>query len=379
MHILFSLAALVAAVSAAPAQAPSPVGVDIAGRQAVQQCTPDQALVRKEWGSLTTTERQNYIDAIWCLRGKPSVLPNEKFPGVQDRVDDFVATHINYTMSIHKNGVLLPWHRHYIYLWETALRTECGYEGSVPYWDWTLTPDLHNNPIFTSTPTPDPTTGETTDTSLSGDGTYNATEQSLRDPTIATFPEGSGGGCVTTGPFTTWPVNMGPFAFGLAGSYAPLPENAFAYNPRCLQRNLQPAVLAAFNNITVVENMLAAADINSFLAVLDPSTSGVMGAHGGGHDTVGPTMADVFASPQDPVFMLHHGNIDRLWAVWQRSGAWESEGRVWALNGTAVLGNPAGEPLVDLETVVGFGVLDEERRLGDLMDVEGVEYCYRYE
>ncbi|KAL4872512.1 hypothetical protein BDV12DRAFT_210477 [Aspergillus spectabilis] len=330
-------------------------------------------------GSLTTTERQNYIDAIWCLRGKPSVLPNEEYPGVRDRVDDFVATHINYTMTIHKNGVLLPWHRHYIYLWESALRSECGYTGSVPYWDWTLSPDLYSNPIFTFTPTQDPPTGEQQDTSLSGDGTYNSTEQSLRDPTVLTFPEGRGGGCVTTGPFQSWPVNMGPFPFGLTGPYAPLPENAFDYNPRCLQRNLQPSVLAAFNNVTTVERMLNAPDINTFLGVLDPSSSGVMGAHGGGHDAVGPTMADVFASPQDPVFMLHHGNVDRLWAVWQRSESWESERRIWALNGTAILGNPAGEALVNVDSVVEFGVLDAARRVGDLMNVEGGGYCYRYE
>ncbi|KAL5338566.1 tyrosinase central domain protein [Aspergillus crustosus] len=370
MHLLFSLAALVAAVSAAPAT-PAPAPAQGTG---VQQCTTDTAHVRKEWGSLTTTERQDYIDAIWCLRRKPSVLPNEEYPGVQDRVDDFVATHINYTMSIHKDGVLLPWHRHYIHLWETALRTECGFTGSVPYWDWTLSPDLHSNPIFA------PSKSEETDTSLSGDGTYNATEQSLRDPTILSFPPGHGGGCITTGPFTSWPVNLGPFSFSDAYAHAPLPENAFAYNPRCLQRNLQPAVLAAFNDGTAVERMLSAPDINGFLAVLDPSTPGVMGAHGGGHDSIGPTMADVFASPQDPVFMLHHGNVDRLWAVWQRgSDRWEEEGRVWALNGTSVMGNPAGEVLVGLKTVVEFGVLGRGRMLGELMDVESKEYCYRYE
>jgi hypothetical protein len=42
------------------------------------------------------------------------------------------------------------------------------------------------------------------------------------------------------------------------------------------------------------------------------------GGHGGGHNWVGGTMAGG-GSPADPLFWLHHGNIDRLWAVWQRN------------------------------------------------------------
>ena len=41
-------------------------------------------------------------------------------------------THINYTNNIHFNGLLLPWHRQFLFLWETTLREECGYKGSVP-------------------------------------------------------------------------------------------------------------------------------------------------------------------------------------------------------------------------------------------------------
>lgn len=70
-------------------------------------CTPERALVRKEWYvrstphpilTLTYTrrelgyaERKDYIDALWCLRDRPSILHSEEFPGVRDRWDDFVA------------------------------------------------------------------------------------------------------------------------------------------------------------------------------------------------------------------------------------------------------------------------------------------------
>jgi hypothetical protein len=52
MHFLFSLAALVAAVAAASAVPAPAQGVDTG--TSVQQCTPDQASVRKEWFVLTS-------------------------------------------------------------------------------------------------------------------------------------------------------------------------------------------------------------------------------------------------------------------------------------------------------------------------------------
>ena len=41
--------------------------------------------------------------------------------------------------------------------------------------------------------------------------------------------------------------------------------------------------------------------------------------HNGVHNWVGGTMADVTFSPNDPVFFLHHCNVDRLWSRWQRT------------------------------------------------------------
>ncbi|KAL4784188.1 tyrosinase central domain protein [Aspergillus varians] len=354
MQLLYSLAAaLVAAASVATAQ----------------ECTAEKALVRKEWSALSVDEHQEYIDALWCLRGVPSLLPNDQYPGVRDHLDDFVATHINYTMVIHRNAVLLSWHRHFVYLWEKALRDKCAYNGTVPYWDWSQNTYLPTNPIFDTTQVPD--------TSLSGDGVYNATEQLRRDPAGGLLPPGVGGGCVLSGPFKDWPTHLGPFAFSLAYPYAPLPDNAFAYNPHCLQRNLRPGVIQLYNNASIVASLLAAPTIEVFQEGLDHRI-GFTGAHGGGHNAVGPTMADVFASPQDPLFMLHHGMIDRLWTTWQHSGS-EGEGRLTALNGTHMLGNPAGEELVTLDTVVEFGVLDRPRAVRELMDVSAGMYCYRYD
>jgi tyrosinase len=45
----------------------------------------------------------------------------------------------------------------------------------------------------------------------------------------------------------------------------------------------------------------------------------INGIHGGVHIWVGGTMSNAAVSPADPVFWLHHANLDRLWWVWYNS------------------------------------------------------------
>lgn len=91
---------------------------------------------------------------------------------------------------------------------------------------------------------------------------------------------------------------------------------------------------------------------------------------------MGANMLDTFSSAQDPVFFLHHAMVDRVWTLWQL-GDWDA--RKDALNGTTVVHNPPGAPEVTLDTVMEFGVLDEPRRVEEVMDPFGGDYCYRYD
>lgn len=40
--------------------------------------------------------------------------------------------------------------------------------------------------------------------------------------------------------------------------------------------------------------------------------------HNGVHNSIGGIMANPFDSPTDPIFWLHHCNIDRIWSMWQQ-------------------------------------------------------------
>lgn len=41
------------------------------------------------------------------------------------------------------------------------------------------------------------------------------------------------------------------------------------------------------------------------------------GPHNDGHNFIGGIMANPMFSPRDPMFWLHHANVDRIWSEWQ--------------------------------------------------------------
>lgn len=127
-----------------------------------------------------------------------------------------------------------------------------------------------------------------------------------------------------------------------------------------------------------MDALQASADIVEFQMTMDhwpPRPDGVLGPHGGGHFSLGATLQDLFASPQDPAFFLHHGMVDRMWTMWQ---AKDDLNRRYAINGTTVILNPAGTPEVTLETVMEWGILDRPRRVIEDMDPKAFGFCYGY-
>jgi tyrosinase len=83
-------------------------------------------------GTLSKSDKQAYIKAVKCLQSKPGKGSAEFAPGAKTRFDEFVATHINVTSTIHYTGNFLSYHRYYTWLYEEALRHECGFKGTQP-------------------------------------------------------------------------------------------------------------------------------------------------------------------------------------------------------------------------------------------------------
>ena len=51
---------------------------------------------------------------------------------------DFPWIHSRIGYHTHHTASFLPWHRYFLHIYESTLRSKCGYEGGLVYWDWTL-------------------------------------------------------------------------------------------------------------------------------------------------------------------------------------------------------------------------------------------------
>ncbi|KAA8652898.1 tyrosinase family protein [Aspergillus tanneri] len=284
-------------------------------------------------------------------------------------MDDFTATHVNYTLSTHISGIFFAWHRHFVWLWEKALRAECGYKGHQPYWNWALSANnLSASPIFDGSPT-----------SLSGNGDPIKQDPLLRlQPTNISIPTGSGGGCVTNGPFANMTINLPDLP--VAGDDK-LPPNAFDYNPHCFTRDLNSYVSRTFTGQADVDRLLNSPTIAHLHANMDFSAwpelrdARIMGPHAAAHLSLGMTMYNLWTAPQDPSFMLHHAQVDRVWSLWQ---ARDLESRRWAMNGTSTMNNKPTTPEVTLDTELAWGTLSENKTMRELMSTEAYHLCYEY-
>jgi tyrosinase len=90
--------------------------------------------VRIEWDSYSPDDKQAFISAIRCLQNRGS---SGKYPGAKTRYDDLVALHQKLTPNVHSNAKFLLWHRYFVWTFEQLLRSECGFNREMPWWDET--------------------------------------------------------------------------------------------------------------------------------------------------------------------------------------------------------------------------------------------------
>jgi len=260
------------------------------------QCTIKTGYIRKEWSSLSDAEKTAYINAVLCLQSKPS-KSNSAYPapGARSRYDDFVATHINQTLTIHGTGNFLSWHRYFMWTYEQALRNECGYKGYQPYVNWGKYPlDLYNAPFFDGSATSMSNNGAF----VQHDGTY---VPSAQQPVIY-VPPGKGGDCVTTGPFKNMKVNLGPVAPALSFVTPNPATNGLGYNPRCLRRDISAwAAQRASTDQNTTDLITQNTNIADFQNAMQGAFNQglpLLGVHTAGHFWVaGDPGGDLFASP----------------------------------------------------------------------------------
>lgn len=215
-----------------------------------------------------------------------------------------------------------------------------------------------------------------------GDIVLSGIEGSKRPPVY--LPAGTGGGCVTSGPFANMSVNLGPIALDVPGGgpQQSNPAGPFAHNPRCLRRDLSDAVNQRFANASSVRHVLSQDTVANFQMIMQGIPgSGDIGVHGGGHYSLGGDPGrDVSTSPGDPAFYLHHAMIDRVWWMWQMVDAKKRVyGEKTAVAGTRTFLNMPESGETTLDDVVDFGyAAGPGRKLRELMSVVEGPFCYVY-
>ncbi|MEE9354132.1 MAG: tyrosinase family protein [Methylococcaceae bacterium] len=258
--------------------------------------------IRESANELTPEKREQFVNAVVKFK-------TEGNPKTGRNYDSYVSWHLASIFSIetltngtsgfwsysHGTPAFLPWHRVFLYLFEKDLQDVSNNPDlALPYWD------ISANDAATSIWTED-------------------------------FLGGSGS------PNNDYIVENGAFAYS-SGNWPLRVRNLFVEKDDKLRRALGVGVQGSFPSVERVREILNLTPYD--LAPYDetnPNNQNVFrrqmegGAiHGIGHNWVGGSrevngenetigsMANVWTSTNDPVFFLHHCNIDRLWDKWQR-------------------------------------------------------------
>lgn len=70
-------------------------------KHAGSKCTLENLEVHRDWRVFSLQEKKDYIQSVLCLQSLPARTPSH-LAGAKTRYDDFLATHINQTIYIHR-------------------------------------------------------------------------------------------------------------------------------------------------------------------------------------------------------------------------------------------------------------------------------------
>ncbi len=249
--------------------------------------------VRTDAAKLSPKTSKELTKALKGLKAKMTTAPDGSPISVYD---SFVAIHLGMTRlrkngqvlagaarnGGHNNAAFLPWHREYLLRVERELQIVANNPDlSIPYWDWT-----------------------------DGDGTFDKIFVNAFLGGDGTGPqEGPGRKVAASHPFSKnkgWPIDPRVHVFRLH-----LPDQWGDTLRRALGTRqglpTREAVEALFDPDKD--------QYEDFRGALE----GGPRLHNAMHEWVAGSMLDM-SSPNDPIFMLNHSNIDRLWALWQSYG-----------------------------------------------------------
>lgn len=313
-------------------------------------------LCRKNVADLTPAEKAELVQAFLDLKDpakSPSRIPAAATAvtaagGTPNRYDDYVWLHNTVSAGAHRGPAFGPWHREFLHQIEYDLQVVSGnHHLTIPYWDWISARSA-------------------------ADAGWPFTNDLLGG--FGNAGPGPSTGFVTAGPFAnpaTWRMNIrrsGDTDLTLKRSNgipaaADLPTRAEAL------RGFGIAVPAGqswpqvydgtpWNDLTAPTNAQVLASFRKYLErVLHDGVhvwiGGAWEFNALGQPGDGGHMTFPSVSVNDPAFWLHHCNVDRLWAIWQRKLGAASDYLPQAA-GTANAGHNGDDTMINLGTAAWF-------------------------
>jgi tyrosinase len=225
-----------------------------------------------------TAARDDYIRGVLLLK--------REFPsaGGLSTYDLFVRWH--HEGAMHWGPAFLPWHRHFLIEFEKALRRVLqNPQFAIPYWPWNK------------------------------DGERPAAQQASSPIWTAAYMGGRGAnGVVNSGAFAYRSNDPNTFRVRLYADFGQPMQNT----NRGLVRRF-PGPRGRIAPTSKVKSSLVKS-IYDMAPWFGQVVGGFRGDHEIDHGMVHVWVSgdmEVSTSPNDPVFFLHHCNIDRIWEAWK--------------------------------------------------------------
>ncbi|KAI8613885.1 hypothetical protein BC830DRAFT_1129969 [Chytriomyces sp. MP71] len=280
-------------------------------------------IVRREWNELTASDKQTYVNAIVTLTKRNM---NSGFYNASTiSYHEFTATHAANAHWTHGTDLFYTYQRAMVAYFEQALQT-VGWNRGLVYWDWaSVSQNWWTSDVFQYF------------------GAVSSTD-----------PDN----CVLDGPFAKG-------KFSVSTDAASLALRKVTGDQTCLRRCGMKGT--PVTDATVINTILYATNYTSFRG---DDTSNY---HAVGHGTIGGNGCDLrnpSYSPNDPIFWLHHGFVDKVWWRWQQQCL---EYKV-DYEGILAKGDPMGKIVSPDQTLDSWTWW----KARDMLDTEGDVLCYTY-
>lgn len=269
--------------------------------------------LRKNIRDLTPQEKQSFIKAIKGLKATISPVTGRSV------YDEYVILHSNATgrkdpsdpkgfrNPAHAGPAFHAWHRYYLFRFEKQLQKIVP-GVTIPYWDWTQDTNApFNSPVWAADFMGG--NGDPNDNYIVKTGPFAVDQWT----TINIDGSKKGGLQRQFGQFTSSIPSQTDVNIALGE--APYDKSPWSIDSTPSYRNRSEGYLA-------------------------PNGTFGRQLHNLVHVWIGGDMRNPNISPNDPVFFLHHCNVDRLWAIWQAKNPTQKY--------TPTGEGPAGHNLYDL-------------------------------